>query len=68
MVKIICQWSGWQAINLQNIQTTQAVQYKKKIKKWLENINRRFSTEDIQMAKKTDGQKVCEKMLSIADF
>ena len=47
----ICKWSGWQGINLQNIETAHAAQYEKKNKqsklKWAEDINRQFSKEDI---------------------
>ena len=60
----ICKRSNRQGINFQNIQTAHAAQYKKKSKngkmlkkkKW-EDVNRYFSKEDIQMAKKcTKGQ------------
>ena len=52
----IWQWSNLQEINLQNIQTTRAAQYKTKInspnKKWVEYLSRHFSKQDIKIVKR----------------
>ena len=45
----ICKWSDWQEINLQNIRIAYADQYKKK---WVEDLDRYLSKENIDMIKK----------------
>ena len=64
MVENICQWSNCQGINLQNIWTAHLGQYQKNnpIKKCAEDLNKHFSKEYIQMAKKY------EKVLSVANY
>ena len=60
----ICKRSNWQGINLQNIQTADATQYKNKQSN--KKISKGFKI-DISPKKTLEGQKAHEKILNITN-
>ena len=69
MEEIICKWSNWQGINLQNIQKAPVAQYQKKNKQPNQKMDGRPKQTFLQRRNGyADGQEAHEKMFSLTIY